>query len=159
MALAVNLAAVLLLGRADLGDPRPRLEIVDQRAERVVYSRPVIAGERFQLTHTHSVTRRPVEEIFSVGPKGIHLEELRFDEFGPNLPSGPERIDGVTTTFRHVAGEYRVSHHGRPLGTLPLLTGGPKVDHAVIFADGRRVRLLDVAPPRSPVELRIRGRE
>ncbi|MQA04921.1 MAG: DUF1850 domain-containing protein [Streptosporangiales bacterium] len=109
------------------------------------------------MTHIHSVTKREVAETFSVGAGGIHMEELRFDQFGANLPAGSETIDGVRTTFRHVRGEFRVDHHGRVLGTVPLLTGGPKVDHTVTFADGQRLRLLELVGARKPVELRVGG--
>lgn len=155
--LILSLVAALFVGGAAMADALPRLEVVDQRSGQVVYGRPVVDGERFTLTHTHSVTRREVQETFSVGQGGIHMEELRFDQFGPNLPAGPERIDGVLTTFRHVGGEFRVDHHGRVLGTVAMLTGGPSVDHTLRFADGERVRLLELVDARSPVELRVRG--
>lgn len=155
--LALSLVAALFYGGAAMAEARPRLEVVDQDSGRVVYSRTVVDGERFTMTHTHSVTRREVVEIFSAGTGGIHMEELRFDEFGPNLPAGPERIDGVLTTFRHVGGEFRVDHHSRVLGTIPLLTGSRQVDHTLIFADGRQVRLIDVVGAHEPVELRIHG--
>lgn len=161
--LAALLAALLLLsllgGAATAGATTSaglRLEVWDREAGRAVHTRAVAVGERFELRHTHSVTRRPVIETFSVaGPEGIAIEELWFDEFGPNLPAGPERIGDTTTTFRHEPGGFRVLHHGRLLPTLPVLAGSPGVDHVVWFADGTRVRLLDLVRPAAPVELVI----
>ncbi|RNL86254.1 DUF1850 domain-containing protein [Halostreptopolyspora alba] len=109
------------------------------------------------MEHTHSVTKRPVDEVFSVGDGGILMQELRFDEFGANLPAGPQRIGDTTTTFLHENGEFRVLHHGRPLGTVPLRVGGPKVDHVLTLPGGTRVRLLDLAPRGTFVELGVRG--
>ncbi|MBB4930265.1 hypothetical protein F4561_001085 [Lipingzhangella halophila] len=149
---------VVLILPGDIQAVGLRLEIVDQTRQRVLFVREVEAADRLLLEHTHSVTKRPVEEVFSVGRGGIAMEELRFDEFGANLPAGPQTIGGVTTTFRHEdAGYYRVLHHGRPLGTVPLRVGGPKVDHVLTLPGGDRVRLLDLAPRGTNVELGIRG--
>lgn len=160
--MTVTLAAMLAAGGAasktSIDAPEAWFEIVDQHTDRVAYRRGIDVGERFRLEHTHSVTRRPVVEVFSVSkPDQLAMEELRFDTFGPNLPVGPERIEGVTTTFTRENGVYRVRHHGRPLGTVPLLTGGRAVDHVVVFADGERARLIDIVGPRTSVELRVRA--
>lgn len=151
----VGAGVVWLGGRSDAAGLR--LEVWDHETQQAVHTRPVSAGERFELRHTHSVTRRPVREIFSVAPDGVAMEELWFDEFGPNLPAGAEQIGEVTTTFLAEGGGYRVLHHGRLLPTVPLRVGSAGVDHRVIFADGAQLRLLDVARPGAFVELRIRG--
>ncbi|MGH3739431.1 MAG: DUF1850 domain-containing protein, partial [Micromonosporaceae bacterium] len=132
-----------------------RLEVWDARAERVVHHRPVTAGERFTLRHVHSVTRRPVRETYSATTDGVAMEELWFDTFGANLPAGPERIGPVTTTFLVEDHGYRVLHHGRLMPVVPLLTGRPRVNHELLFTDGSRLRLLDLVPPSTPLELRI----
>ena len=156
---AAILAAWLLVatvsGGAAAGPGGLRLEIWDTGAGRLLHSREVAAGERFTLRHVHSVTRRPVRETYSATAAGIAMEELWFDTFGANLPAGPERIGGITTTFRVEDGGYRVLHHGRLLPTAPLLIGRPSVNHELFFADGDRLRLLELAPPSTPVELRI----
>ena len=126
----------------------------------VVFSRDLDVGDTFRLEHTHSVTRRPVIETFSVQDRStIAIEELRFDEPGPNLPAGPEPLGDGMTTFLHEDGAFRVLHHGHPIGTLPLMVGGPDVDHRVVFADGQRVRLLDVVRRGERVELSVGERD
>jgi hypothetical protein len=117
-------------------------------------------GATFQLEHTHSVTGRPVTETFSVSDRDtLALEELWFDESGPNLPTGPERIGDRTTTFLHEDGAYRVLHHGHPLGAVPLVVGSEAVDHSLMFDGGARVRLLDIARAGAHVELTVRAGE
>lgn len=151
-----------LPGSAGGDDPRAGLQlvVVDHGRDEVVYRRPVTAGERFELRHVHSVTRRPVRETFSVaGAEGIAMEQLWFDEFGANLPAGPETIGEVTTSFERTADGFVVDHHGRLLPTVPLRVGGPSVDHVLIFADGQRLRLLTVADRAAHVELRVAGGE
>lgn len=155
-AAAALLAVSAALPSADSTGDGLRLVVVDHSGQRVVHTRVVAAGETFQLRHIHSVTRRPVVETFSVGPEGVAIEELWFDQPGPNLPVGPEKIAGVWTTFRFEDGAFRVLHHGRLLPTLPLRVGSPAVDHVLTFADGTRLRLLDVAAPAAFVELRVR---
>ncbi len=124
----------------------------------MLFLHEVEAGDRLLLEHTHSVTKRPVAEVFSVGQGGIAMEEIRFDTFGANLPAGPERIGDITTTFlREDAGYYRVLHHGRPIETVPIRVGGPSVNHVLTLPDGRRVRLLDFAHRGAFTEIGVRG--
>ncbi|QSB15655.1 DUF1850 domain-containing protein [Natronosporangium hydrolyticum] len=147
----------LLPQRADPIDGL-HLQVWDHEREAVAYQRPVVAGETFQLRHTHSVTRRPVVETFSItGAAGIGLEELWFDEFGPNLPAGPEQIGSVTTTFHRESDGFRVEHHGRLLPTVPLRVGSASVDHVLTFLDGADLRLLEIARAGAYVELRVTG--
>jgi hypothetical protein len=142
-------------GSGDGGTAPLRLEIVDHGRSQVVHTRTMAPGETFQLAHTHSVTRRTVVETFSVTVAGVAMEELWFDEFGPNLPVGPEEVNGARTTFLSENGSFRVLHHGRLLPTVPLRVGGPEVDHVLTFADGTRLRLLEVAAPAAFVEFRV----
>jgi hypothetical protein len=138
--------------------PGLQLQVWDHERAVALHTRQVTAGETFVLRHTHSVTRRPVVETFSVaGPAGIAMEELWFDEFGPNLPAGPEQIGEVTTTFHAEDGAFRVEHHGRLLPTVPLRVGSASVDHVLTFSDGTRLRLLDLTRPAAFVEIRIAG--
>ncbi|GAA1460642.1 hypothetical protein GCM10009603_23040 [Nocardiopsis exhalans] len=119
----------------------------------VLLSLPVELGQRVELVHTHSVHRRPVHEVYSVSVSdGLLMEEIRFDAHGANLPSGPETIGGVTTTFERVGSGYRADHHGRPLGTVRMVVGSGDVDHRLVVAD-KEIRLLDLAEPGTRIEL------
>lgn len=155
------LAVLLLAALALVGDGHAsglRLEVFDHVRQEVVARHPVGVGEEFQLEHTHSVHRRPVREVFSVNDAGeIAMEEMLFDRMGANLPFGSEHIDGVETTFIDEGDSIRVLHHGRPLGTVPLMVGGPDVDHVLTLPDGGYIRFLDLVPRGTYVELRISG--
>lgn len=149
IAVAMLLIAALVGWRLAAADDGLRLEVWDMGAGDIVYARPIELGESFRLEHTHSVTKRPVVETFGVGMTDaaaptVLLQELRFDEFGPNLPAGPESFGDHKTTFIHEDGAYRVLHHNYPIGTIPIRVGSADVDHTLIFADGERLRLLDV---------------
>lgn len=152
---AVTAGATGLALAAGDGPAGLRLEIYDHSTQQTVHTRVVEPGEIFRMRHTHSVTRRPVFETFSVTADGIAMEEMWFDEFGPNLPVGPEEIGDTRTTFLLENGAFRVLHHSRLLPTVPLRVGSPSVEHVLTFADGTRLRLLDVAAPAAHVELRV----
>ncbi|MFC3522571.1 DUF1850 domain-containing protein [Streptomonospora nanhaiensis] len=137
---------------------RLRFVVTDMDAGRVVHAHPVAVGEHVVLRHTHSVSKRPVEEVFAVAPPGrLAMAEMRFDTFGANLPAGPERIGSVTTTFLRTDEGYRVLHHNRPLDRVQQMVGGPRVDHVLTFPDGRRLRLLDVVERGTRVEWSVQG--
>ena len=156
---AATIAAVaLVIVVAQAGGGGARLVVYDVEEGRSVYERSVEVGERFELTHTHSVTERRVIETFSVlDPSTIAIEELWFDEHGANLPTGPEQVGDTTTTYLEEPDGYRVLHHGHPIGTLPLLVGSPGVDHVLRFDDGERLRLLDVARAGARIEVSLDG--
>lgn len=133
-------------------------EVVAHGESAVVFARQLEVGATFRLEHTHSVTRRPVVETFSVQDEStLAIEELWFDEPGPNLPAGSEPSGEGHTTFLREDGAFRVLHHGAAIGSLPLMVGGPSVDHTVVFADGERLRLLDVVRRGERVELAVGG--
>jgi hypothetical protein len=158
-ALIVTVAvAGVLLANALTSDGGSHFEVRDQQTGEVYYSRPIEIDETFELEHTHSVTRRLVVETFSaLDGETVAIEEMRFDQNGPNLPTGPEPLgDGETTFIYEDDGSYRVIHHSFPLGTVPLLIGSESVDHTLTFADGDRLRLLDIAERGTAVELIVR---
>ncbi|MEV2275164.1 DUF1850 domain-containing protein [Nocardiopsis sp. NPDC049922] len=145
--------ALLLSGSADTGSAWFVVRVYGQDSP--VLSVPVEIGDRIELSHTHSVHRRPVYEVYSVSPSsGLAMEEIRADAHGANLPSGPETVDGVTSTFVRDGEGYRVDHHGRPLGTVRMVVGTPDVDHRLTLR-GREFRLLDLVDPRASVELYV----
>jgi hypothetical protein len=49
-----------------------------------------------------------------------------------------------------------VIHHSHPIGVVPLRVGSATVDHTLTFADGERIRLLDIAPRGAWVDLIVR---
>lgn len=133
-----------------------RLEVWDHDTGRVAFAREIGVGATFQLEHVHSVTHRVVVETFSIADATtVALEELWFDEPGPNLPAGAVHV-GEGVDFIQEDGAFRVLHHGREIGTLPLLAGSEQVDHRLRF-DDERLRLLDVVRPGARVEVRVGG--
>ncbi len=152
-------AMALVVGQltwgAGEGAEATRLTVVAPENGEVVYGRDMTVGETFELRHIHSVTRREVVETFSVLDEDtVAIETLVFDEHGPNLPAGPSHV-GEHVTYERDGAVVRVDHHGHPIGTLPLLVGGAQVDHTMVFEDERRVRLLELVPTGTRLEVTV----
>ena len=147
----------LLASTFPVTDGDTTLDVVDRGTDEVVFARDMEVGETFELRHRHSVTRREVVETFSVlDETTIAIEQLVFDEHGPNLPAGPGHV-GEHVTYETDGDLVRVTHHGHPIGTLPLMVGSQHVGHTVVFEDGERLRLLDRVRRGSRVELVLGG--
>jgi hypothetical protein len=154
-AVVVTLAVALL---ASWGGGDTVLVLRDPDTGRELHRRPVAVGERFELRHTHSVTRRPVVETFGVDTTpGLTLEGMVFDHPGPNLPTGPERFGDRLTSFTTIDGVYRVDHHGFPIGRVTIRVGTPSVDHTLAFADGTATRFLDLTRAGGAIEMEVLG--
>lgn len=68
--------------------PVTSLEIRDKKEDRVLYSRRISSGDRFEFIYFHSVDKTPVRGYFLITPdKRIQPIETRFQSYGPGLPS------------------------------------------------------------------------
>ncbi|WP_149359910.1 DUF1850 domain-containing protein [Lolliginicoccus suaedae] len=155
LALMLGALASLAGGACASPEEQLRFEVYSHETDEVVYSAPLSPGEPITLDHIHSVHKRPVHEVFSVNEEGeLTMREMVFDRIGANLPGGPETIGGTTTTFLVEDGRFRVLHHDRPLGIVPMIVGNPSVDHTITVPDGTVVRLLDLVRAGARVDLR-----
>ncbi|WP_278312890.1 DUF1850 domain-containing protein [Lolliginicoccus levis] len=155
LVLALGALASLVCAACTSGDEPLRFEIYSHGTDEVVYSTPISPGEPITLDHIHSVHKRPVHEVFSVNEQGrMTMREMVFDRIGANLPGGPETIGGITTTYLVEDGQFRVLHHDRPLGIVPMIVGHPAVDHTITMPSGTSVRLLDLVRAGARVDLR-----
>ncbi len=131
-------------------------QIEDGRNGEIYYVRPVSVGEKIILHYTHSVTRRPVEEIYMItDSQTIAITDMYFDEFGANLPVGPETTADETTIFTVEEDYYHVQYPNRTFDAVPLRIGQVIAGHTLIFEDGSRLPLLDVAPGGTFVKMRV----
>lgn len=127
----------------------PCLE-VRSRTGRLLFSRPVHLHERVTLNYIHSVARRPVDEIWEVSPREmLVLRETVYDSFGAGLPT--EAAPGEKMELKD--GRLRISGMNRELPVVGLAVGRI-AQHTLVFKNGT-VRLADVSPPGSLVEIRV----
>lgn len=141
------LGAAVLVAAALLALPVPALTVRPARSGGLLWAVPARAGTRFRLTWTHTVTHRPVSEIYELGADTrLHLISMTFDEHGPNLPSAPEA--GTTWTFQSdgiVVTGYAVDLDRLNLGVGPmghrLQVGRLELDLLAALGHDRLVRL------------------
>lgn len=130
----------------------PCLE-VRSRGGRLLFGRPVKLHERVTLNYIHSVARRPVDEVWEVASPGVLiLRETIYDSFGAGLPA--DLAPGEALELKD--GRLRISGMDRRLPVVGLAVGRT-AEHTLIFAGGS-VRLADVSPPGSLVEIRVARR-
>ncbi|QGG46615.1 DUF1850 domain-containing protein [Heliorestis convoluta] len=123
------------------------------RSGEVIFERFLPFDSLVTLHYIHSVTKRPVEEDYGVRVDGrICLLEMRFDDFGANLPVGPEVTATERTIFLVEDDHYKVIYPNRCFERVPLRIGQVIADHRLLFEDGQTLRLLDLAPGGSYVE-------
>ncbi|MGE5673549.1 MAG: DUF1850 domain-containing protein [Mycobacterium leprae] len=112
--------------------PVQALAVSPARGWGLLWAVPVSAGARFQLNWIHTVTRRPITETYEIELDGrLHLVEMVFDQYGPNLPAGPEE----GTTWRIERDRWVVT--GYSLRTTTLNLGVGPFGHALEVAGHR----------------------
>lgn len=132
-------------------------QVRDYNSDEVIFSKYLRVGEAFTLEFTHSVTKRPVYEVYYVKDRDtLALKEMRFDAYGPNLPAGPEKMGSETTEFIIEDGSYRVLFQNRTFDSIILRTGSVIANHTLVFEDGSRVPFLDVTPGGTLVVYHVR---
>ncbi|HWI60858.1 MAG TPA: DUF1850 domain-containing protein [Symbiobacteriaceae bacterium] len=127
--------------------PLQALTVRPARSGGLLWAAPIRPGDQFSLRWTHTVTRRPVAETYTVEPDGrIRLVQMVFDQFGPNLPSGPENgtvwavgPEGITVTG------YTERYESLSLGVGPydhwLHAGTRKLDLVTGVGPDRLIRI------------------
>lgn len=109
---AAALAAALLTLR-----PVQAVTVRPARGIGLLWAAPAGAGTACTLTWTHTVSRRPVSETYLVeADRRLRLQEMVFDQEGPNLPSEPE--EGAT--WRLEPKRVVVSYQRPPMDQLNL---------------------------------------
>ncbi|MBO8137853.1 MAG: DUF1850 domain-containing protein [Desulfotomaculum sp.] len=128
-----------------LAAPSTVLIVQDHQTGEVLFKKGMNIDESFTLEYVHSITKQPVQEIFYVKDKDtLALKEMYYDSFGSNLPVGPEKLAGETTTFIVEDNYYKITYENRVFDRVPLRVGQVVADHQLIFQDGKRLRFADV---------------
>lgn len=141
--------AAALLAVALLFSPLEALTVRPSRGSGLIWAVRAAPGDRFTLRWTHTVTLRPVEEEYEVGAgRRLHLRQLVFDQYGPNLPAGPEE----GTVWRVEQDRWVVTGYRMDLDRLNL--GLSHIDHRLI-ARGRELDLIAATEPNGLVRLQV----
>ncbi|MDW7671812.1 MAG: DUF1850 domain-containing protein [Bacillota bacterium] len=110
------------------------------------------AGDTFHITWTHSVTNQPVKEVYQINDNlMIGIQEMFFNEHGPNLPFGPE--GGTQWEIRD--GMFRVYNYDTVFEALPVRIGQIVADHTLYYQE-HIIALREVSRPGGFVMIRAR---
>lgn len=132
-------------------------QVKDYDSGKVLFNKVIKINDTFTLEFIHSVTMRPVYEVYFIKDKNtLALKELRFDEFGPNLPAGPETFENERTEFIIENGAYTVLFQNRNFDSILLRTGKVIANHTIIFQDNSRLVFSEITPGGSLVEYLVR---
>lgn len=87
-------------------------------------------GEKFSIKYIHSIHRTPVLETYLTNKNGeIVQTEIRFEEFGIGMPSGPSGNE----TFTQKNGTYILANMNRTFSSLDIRVGQVVADHRLII--------------------------
>jgi hypothetical protein len=125
----------------------------------LLWAAPLKAGGEFQLRWTHTITRSPVSETYTVEPdRRIRLVRMVFNQFGANLPESPAPgttwqvgPEGITVTG------YTERYERLNLGVGPydhrLIVGSRELDLVANVGADRLIRISVERQPRIRIYL------
>ncbi len=141
--------ATVLAAVALLFTPVEALTVRPARESGLIWAVRTTPGARFTLRWTHTVTLRPVEEEYEVGvDRLLHLRQMSFDQYGPNLPAGPEE----GTVWRVEPDRWVVTGYQIHLERLHL--GLSHIDHRLLIG-GRELDLIRADQPNGSVRIQM----
>jgi hypothetical protein len=126
------------------------LEMADPSTGRRLFCAAMADGEEFDITFTHSVNRRPVQDTLRVTRDHLVIVRSRFDAFGAGMPEATTQ-DGRLEVAADGRLEWTVN---RPMPEVVLRVG--RVANHTLALKGRRLPLAELAPPGAPIAFRAR---
>lgn len=78
------------------------LQIVDYKADEVIWEQKVKNGESFNLKYLHSVAKTPVIEFFEIKDGKILLTGTEYQSYGAGLPTSAEEGDYIVENDKFI---------------------------------------------------------
>ena len=116
-----------------------------------LFAWPILAGDMFEVTYTHSLNRSPVTDVIEWTGEELSVVKSIFKTFGAGIPL-PEDVGGAELLF---AGDHYelVGMDRRMRGFHMLVQEAP--DQRVAY-DGHEARLLELAGSGASVYITVR---
>ncbi len=111
---------------------------------------PISAGERFELTFTHSLNQSPVTDVILWTGEDLVVEKSIFKTFGGGIPIPS---DGIGERLVAVDGHYELVGINRHMQSLTVLT--QTVPDHVLTLRGSEARLIELAGTGRQVEISV----
>jgi hypothetical protein len=145
-AAVMSAVALLFVERADV-----TLRVTDIERGRVVWSRNVGAGQRFEIRYIHSVERTPVIEEYGAQPDGLWFESMRFYSQGAGLPTEGYVREGNAFVLRARRKVGVLSVRVSSIARHELAIGEERIDLVALAREGAALA-IDSRP--GPLRLR-----
>jgi len=126
------------------------LEIRDRQSGRLLSAGQVQRGSIVTLRFTHSVAKRPVDELWEVSAdKVLILKETVYDSFGAGLPTdlGPGEKMEIHENY------LRIYNMDRVLPSVNLAVGTIADHH--LFYGAKQLRLSELAAPGTLITIMV----
>ncbi len=121
------------------------------RFNEVIYQVPVHVNDDVSVLWTHSVSRRPIVETYTVNDQlKFDIKEMRFDTYSANLPSKPE----CGTKWEFHDDYIRVYNYDVEFDEIPIVIGKVVANHILQYND-KEVVLKDIYKPGGYVKVRV----
>ncbi len=148
---AVMLTGILLCGLIFLLLPQvPVLSVTEAKTDVPVLYVKVRDGQEFSIAFTHSVNRRPVRDYIRVAGEQLLVVRSEYDAFGAGMPETPQ---GEMTLRLMPEGKLVLANVNRRLPEFTIFVGA--VANHILYAAGREIPLVDLAPPETSLTFRI----
>jgi len=131
LAALASVAALLFVERAGV-----TLRVTHVERGRVVWSRHVPTGQRFELRYTHSVERTPVVEEYRAEPDGVWFELMRFYSQGAGLPTEGYVREGKAFVLRARRKVGVLSVRVSSIAKHEMMIGDERIDLIALARDG-----------------------
>ncbi len=152
-ALVIGSALIVLILAGCLWPGQLYLEIRAQQGGGLLSAGPVQNGSIVTLRFTHSVAKRPVDELWEVSSeKVLILRDTIYDSFGAGLPTdlGPGEAMAVQ------GGWIRIYNMDRVLPSVNLAVG-TVADH-YLFYGAQQLRLGELIAPGTLIRIEVTKR-
>ncbi|WP_243834314.1 DUF1850 domain-containing protein [Halanaerobium saccharolyticum] len=78
------------------------LQLVDYRADKIIWEERINDGDHFEIKYQHSVARTPVIEFFEIKDGKILLTGTEYQSYGAGLPTSAEQGDYIVENDRFI---------------------------------------------------------
>jgi hypothetical protein len=78
------------------------LQLIDYKADIIIWEEKVKDGDNFEIKYQHSVARTPVIEFFEIKDGKILLTGTEYQSYGAGLPTSAEQGDYIVENDRFI---------------------------------------------------------
>jgi hypothetical protein len=78
------------------------LQLIDYKADEIIWEEKINAGDSFSIRYQHSVARTPVIEFFEIKDGKILLTGTEYQSYGAGLPTSAEQGDYIVADDKFI---------------------------------------------------------